>query len=94
MQQCDVGVSRSAPHLFGKSGTAIAMLEHGMPVWLPRWDGSTPLDYTFRSDLIFANLRHAANASATKSLEPYSLLPQIASDFLSQLTVKELIETP
>jgi hypothetical protein len=93
MQQCDVGVSRSAPYLFGKSGTAIAMLEHGMPVWVARWNGTDPLYYDFRTELIFDNLRHAANASVKRSLDPHPLLPKVVGNFLNQLNAVELIES-
>ncbi|MCE7066132.1 hypothetical protein [Dyadobacter sp. CY326] len=93
MQQCDVGVSRSAPYLFGKSGTAIAMLEHGMPIWVARWNGTDPLYYNFRTELIFDNLRHAANASVNRTFSPHPLLPKIASNFLNHLNATEMIET-
>jgi len=38
LSECDVGVATSPPGLIGKSGSAYAMAEHGLPVWITRKD--------------------------------------------------------
>lgn len=54
----DIGISRADFMLFGKSGSAMAMLEHGLPVLLR---GSRPTDQSllnhsqFYSQLVFCN---------------------------------------
>lgn len=35
LQNCDCGVARVPVRLIGKSGAAVAMIEHGLPVWAP-----------------------------------------------------------
>ncbi|KQS27049.1 hypothetical protein [Dyadobacter sp. Leaf189] len=84
MHTCDVGISRSEPHLLGKSGTAIAMLEHGLPVWLPKWSGTKDIRFDFRKELLFSDLRKALNAQIR--CPPDSLLPKTAQNFIDQLT--------
>lgn len=83
MHVCDVGISRSDPHLLGKSGTAVAMLEHGLPVWLPKWKGNRELNFDYRKELIFSDL-HAALTSVVRC-PPSSRLPQTAKNFIDQL---------
>ncbi|QJD96950.1 hypothetical protein HH214_14270 [Mucilaginibacter robiniae] len=83
LSNCTVGVVRSEPYLIGKSGAAIAMLEHGTPLWLPKWDGKAPADYHFRSHLIFSELQEANAYPAQSEYQP--LLPEIAEKFITQL---------
>lgn len=83
LSNCSVGIVRSEPYFLGKSGSAVAMLEHGLPVWLPKWVTNEPVDYTFRKHLIHANLQ----AAASQLHEGYQgLLLQIAQNFINQLS--------
>jgi len=84
LSTCSVGVVRSEPYFIGKSGSAIAMLEHGLPVWLPKWDGNGTVDYGFRRDLIYADLEKAAQHKSKPAYK--SLLPEVSQQFISTLT--------
>ncbi|MES2454145.1 MAG: glycosyltransferase [Bacteroidota bacterium] len=84
MRDCQAGISKSKPHLLAKSGAAVAMLEHGLPVWLPRWNGAEALYIHFRKELVFAELQTACSAS---KLSYHSLLPEVAGKFIHQLRV-------
>lgn len=82
LSNCSVGVVRSEPYFLGKSGSAVAMLEHGLPIWLPKWTNQSPVDYDFRKHLIHARLNEAGN----QGHENYSgLLPSVAQQFITQL---------
>jgi len=82
LSNCSVGVVRSEPYFLGKSGSAVAMLEHGLPIWLPKWTDQSPVDYEFRKHLIHARL----NEAGEQAHETYSgLLPSIAQQFITQL---------
>jgi len=81
MRQCDAGISKSKPRYLGKSGAATAMLEHGLPVWLPRWNGKDELAVSFRPELVFGTLQ----AALYSSRQPYrSLLTEVAERFIVQ----------
>lgn len=80
---CTVGIGRATPYFIGKSGSAVAMLEHGLPVWLPKWVNKEPVDYEFRRNLIFDNLEQASFQSHNLY---YSLLTDVAQLFIEQLT--------
>ncbi|MFD1258260.1 glycosyltransferase [Mucilaginibacter terrae] len=82
LNNCSVGIVRSEAYFLGKSGSAVAMLEHGLPIWLPKWTDQSPVDYGFRKHLIHASLKEAGN----QDHENYSgLLPSIAQQFIIQL---------
>ncbi len=80
MTQCTAGISRSSANLLGKSGGTIAMLEHGLPVWMPKWDGSEKLGLGFREDLLFADLNRAIAVKSRLEYQP--ILEEVAKDFL------------
>ena len=83
MSCCTAGIARSEPHLLGKSGTAIAMLEHGLPIWLPKWkEAETTLPYSFRSELVYSNLTSAMSAVHQGYC---SKLGDVTNQFISQL---------
>jgi hypothetical protein len=84
MSTCNAGIIRSDPKYIGKSGSAISMLEHGLPIWMPKWDGKEVLEYDFRKELIHADLYTAANA--VRNPEYRSLLPAIAQQFMNEIT--------
>lgn len=87
MLDCKAGISKSKPHLLVKSGAAMAMLEHGLPIWIPRWNGRDDLPVNFRKELVFADLKDALSAS---KLTYQALLPVVASKFIEQLSVHRL----
>lgn len=78
-----IGIVRSEPHLIGKSGTAVALLEHGLPIWLPKAGPGMNFNFCFRSDLIFSDLESAAECH--KKPEFHSLLFDVVDQLLSQL---------
>lgn len=82
MNICQVGIARSIAYLLGKSGSAIAMLEHGMSIWMPKLKTGEKLDFNFRRELIFNNLKDAADFRARPGY--LSLLPQVAKQFINQ----------
>jgi len=83
MLQCQAGISKSKPHLVAKSGAAVAMLEHGLPLWAPGWDGKAALPVEFRKQLIFSGL---AKALESKRLLYHSLTEEVTKKFIDQLT--------
>ncbi|HEV7329740.1 MAG TPA: hypothetical protein VGN63_01770 [Flavisolibacter sp.] len=82
MQFCTIGIARSTPELLGKSGTAIAMLEFGLPIWLPRATDSDTIEFPFRRELIFSNPEKAFDQ---RKKDYQSLLPTIATQFINSL---------
>ena len=82
MSQCQAGISKSKPHLLGKSGAAIAMLEHGLPIWMPRWDGKEQLSGDFRKQLIFPELDHAI---CSEKLDYQPLIGEVVEQFTKTL---------
>lgn len=61
--KCNFGISRIAPDLIGKSGSAISLLEHGAKLWIPLAKSQDEIDneVLFRPDLCFANLSELLN---------------------------------
>jgi hypothetical protein len=84
LSNCTVGVVRSEPYFIGKSGSAVGMLEHGLPVWLPKWTGSEKVEYSFRQHLIHHDL---SDACAQKHEDYSGLLTGTAKEFIAQLSV-------
>lgn len=82
LSQCTAGIARSEAYLLGKSGSAIAMLEHGLPVWLPKWTNDQKHDFLFRGELVFAKLN---DALAAPHQEYCSQLPRITKQFISEV---------
>lgn len=82
LKTSSVGIARSAPFLLGKSGSAISMLEHGLPIWMPKLKSNYKVDYDFRSELIFNSLEKAI--SYKNKPKPHSLLPMVAQEFINQ----------
>ncbi|WP_374166795.1 hypothetical protein [Arcticibacter sp. MXS-1] len=85
---CTIGIGRSEPYLLGKSGAAIAMLEHGLPVWLPKWSGAPhELTFEFRRHLVFNRLEDATSFKDRPSY--YPMLPLVAQEFVLQFNSHE-----
>lgn len=83
MQFCTIGIVRSTPELLGKSGTAIAMLEFGLPIWLPKATDSDTIEFRFRRELIFSNPEKAFDQRMKNDYQ--SLLPTVATQFINSL---------
>ena len=88
MQKADIGISRADYALFGKSGSSMAMLEHGLPVLLrgerPE-DDMVGQDFPFREQLLYTD-------DAGKELhkkEPVYFLNQVSDIFLDSLQEKD-----
>ena len=82
MNTCDAGIGRAEPHLLGKSGSAIAMLEHGMSIWLPKMHEGQVAEKGFRSELVFSDLHSAINNQHKPDY--LSLIPEVVNDFRLQ----------
>jgi hypothetical protein len=84
LQTVDFGVSRVPANLIGKSGTAIAMLEHGLPIWIPAESFETEVFcIDFRPELCYNDL--ATLLTDGKKQTPLSRLNQIAAQFVEDL---------
>jgi len=93
MQKADIGISRADYALFGKSGSSMAMLEHGLPVLLrgdrPE-DDMIGQDFPFKEQLLYSN-------DAGKDLEkkePVYFLNQVSDIFLDSLHEKDKEQDP
>jgi hypothetical protein len=78
-----VGIVRSEPYLLGKSGVAIALLEHGTPIWLPKWTGDNQPELVFRKHLIYKELKKTVDYPPHESYQ--SLLSGVTSEFIIHL---------
>ena len=86
--KADIGISRADYEMFGKSGSTLAMLEHGLPVLLR---GQRPGDtsslendlFNYRQQIFFC--KDDINQLPTKRLSNYTSLPTIASLFTQTL---------
>lgn len=80
----DIGISRADYALFGKSGSSMAMLEHGLPVLLrgerPE-DDMTGLDFPFKEQLVYAD----DDAGTLTKKEPVYFVNQVSEIFLDSL---------
>ncbi|TWV95680.1 glycosyltransferase [Chitinophaga pinensis] len=93
MLKADVGISRADYALFGKSGSSMAMLEHGLPVLLrgdrPE-DDMIGQDFPFKEQLLYID-------DAPKDLkknEPVYFLNQVSDIFLDSLQEKDKEQDP
>lgn len=86
--KADIGISRADYTLFGKSGSAMAMLEHGLPLLLR---GNRPTedilgnDFPFREQLVYPDdpLREF------RKKEPVYFIGKVAETFVESLTEKQ-----
>jgi hypothetical protein len=92
LKNSDLGIAAHPWALVGKSGAVAAMLEHGLPVVVPRDDwhlaGDSPSTAP-SGDPLLARLAEL-DAPRTRSWlamrrPPESLLPRVAVEFLQQL---------
>lgn len=84
MSIANIGIGRAEGHLIGKSGTIIAMLEHGLPVWLPKLKNTTPIThFTFRPAYIFGDINKAVDSNLSKEYK--ERIQEISIQFINQL---------
>jgi hypothetical protein len=81
----DFGIARVVPRLLGKSGTAIAILEHGLPLWVPTAPNREVFKevFDFKPEACYANL-----CELYTEAEPFprkSRLPEIARRLMDQM---------
>jgi glycosyltransferase involved in cell wall biosynthesis len=85
LRAADFGVSPVPPEYLSKSGTAIAMLEHGLPVI------ATRAPYRYRNcpaELLDTDMKNVVHDFALESLQktaPRARLPEIAQQFAADL---------
>lgn len=80
------GISRVPPRLVGKSGSAISMLEHGLPLWIPISESADDFSFLdFRQELCFKNLDDLGRFR--KKGEAMERLPQIAAQLLADFSL-------
>ena len=81
--KADFGIARIPPLFLGKSGSAISMLEHGLPLWVPLMGkDSISENLDFRPELCFHNLE---DIKLMERRECISRLPHIADKFIQAL---------
>lgn len=81
--QADFGISRVPARLIGKSGTAISMLEHGLPLWVPLSDDDEIIEFVdFRAELCFSSI---LDLFTQKKLPLYTRSGEIAEKFISNI---------
>lgn len=91
LQACDFGIATHPWGLIEKSGTTATLLEHGLPVLVPRddWRPRHGTSATAQRDPLLARLDDLAPASFARWLgerrEPGPRLPAITARFLAQL---------
>lgn len=79
----DFGISRNSLQFLGKSGTAISMLEHGLPLWAPLLtDRNISEHLNFRPELCFSVLSDIIYSEKKNFI---NRLPDIANQFLQDL---------
>ncbi|NEN22239.1 glycosyltransferase family 4 protein [Cryomorpha ignava] len=82
----DFGIARIPPQLLGKSGSAIALLEHGLPLWIPLAKSQDEIkkNFDFRLNQCFGDL---ADLKKSKySFDSGSRLEEIVDSFIQKLT--------
>ena len=82
----DFGIARIGPQLLGKSGSAISLLEHGLPLWIPLAKSQIDLreNFHFRMNQCFVDLLELKESK--QSFNPGSRLEEIAKSFMDKLS--------
>ncbi|MFN6946688.1 MAG: hypothetical protein ACK4ND_17195 [Cytophagaceae bacterium] len=83
----DFGVSRVSLRLIGKSGTAISMLEHGLPLWVPIEEQEDEIYDNFRSELCYAKLEDLVKFG--KKAPFLNRLPYIANQMINDIKLNQ-----
>jgi hypothetical protein len=79
----DAGISRVPLRLVGKSGSALAMLEHGLPLWVPITERKDEFNLlSFRSELCCSNLIELKNIDKKKAINRITdIAEQLIAEF-------------
>lgn len=87
--EVDFGIARISPQLIGKSGSAIALLEHGLPLWVPLAESKDALNsfVDFRTNQCFNELMEVKNNNC--KFEIVSRLEEISMELKNQLLSSE-----
>lgn len=84
--KADFGIARVTTELLGKSGSAISMLEHGLPIWVPLSESySMNKPFDFRPELIFTDLSLLIQSDIKNTM--INRLPLIAKEFTQNLAI-------
>lgn len=96
LASADVGLARVPFEMLGKSGTAIAMIEHGLPLWCPLGGDRDDLCTVFNAEERSRIHQRLDAAVASPRGVPRSRLPEIAELFLAEIagTVSGISSTP
>lgn len=86
----DFAIARIPPHLIGKSGSAIALLEHGLRLWLPLAESQEEIEenFDYRVNQCFVDLIELKNSEHYYS--PSSRLDEVTRTFLEKLNFNEV----
>lgn len=90
MHSSHFGISRSPGKFIGKSGSAISMLEHGLPLWLPAHQAEPVPNEDlalFPQAMISNNIREVIDHNLRPS--PRSVLPEVYRMLLDDLTTNQ-----
>ncbi len=80
----DFGISRVPPVFVGKSGSAISMLEHALPLWIPLQNENSLNEYIdYRPDLCYYELSEIFNLTDKKAFD--NRLPDITNKLIKDL---------
>ena len=88
----DFAIARIPPHLLGKSGSAIALLEHGLPLWLPLAKSQDEIkeNIDFRVNQCFVDIFKLRKCK--QSFGSGSRIDEIANHFINELIRSEDID--
>lgn len=88
MHKADIGISRASHLMYGKSGSTVAMLEHGLPVVLrglpPEFKLIQQDNYIQKGQLLFST--DSTNKIPQKQLPDYNSVENIAKKLLGYLS--------
>lgn len=89
LQAADFGVSTTPYSLLGKSATAVAMLEHGLPIIVPREDGpAAEADGSAEGDeqlMLRLDARFGVRLRSIRRRAPRRRLPDVARQLLQDM---------
>lgn len=89
--RADIGISRAGNLNYGKSGSTISMLEHGLPVLLRgKREENRDLRYSDSDNLVYINDSFSMNL---KREQPKSRAPEVVQLFLKTLAINPLANT-
>jgi hypothetical protein len=85
MNAADFGIATSPYALLEKSGTAVAMFEHGLPVIVNREEGPAVRGVAENRTVIRLDARFATRLAEARRADPQSRLESVATAFIGDL---------